>query len=33
MGRTTRVKLFRWGLSLAAFFVLWEIVGRSRFFQ
>lgn len=32
MGRTTRVKLFRWGLSLATFFVLWEIVGRSRFF-
>lgn len=32
MNRAMRVKLFRWGLSLALFFVLWEIVGRSGMF-
>jgi NitT/TauT family transport system permease protein len=32
MTRATWVKLSRWTLSFAAFFVLWEIVGRSRLF-
>jgi ABC-type nitrate/sulfonate/bicarbonate transport system permease component len=31
-GRGTRVKLFRWTLSFALFFVLWEIIGRSGIF-
>lgn len=32
MNRPLRVKLVRWTLSIAAFFVLWEIVGRSETF-
>lgn len=32
MNRAMRVKLGRWALSFALFFVLWEIVGRSDIF-
>ena len=32
MRRTTRVKLSRWTLSVALFFLVWEIVGRSGIF-
>lgn len=32
MNRETRVKLFRWSLSILVFFALWEIIGRAGIF-